>query len=1406
MEPTLEDFETYDVDESHVERSLLPTSYLDTSGSAPILEELTPDPAPFTEAPLLMTERSIPSEPNTNASSEIPLFMTKRTIEQTQHDHHTSHQGTESATPLQQRTKDRVPTMATVECSDEASPEPEPSIKEDKPQRCKRQHSKEERSLSDASPRQRLRAQADTQTPTLRHHPRPQRLPDDKADWNELMEELLPKYNEDSPSQLPPLSKGDTFCGWIIFHFDMKDPMRFIAQVSEITDDTVYIIVDDPAGSFFSEPLLSENRRISEVQRVRFDDALPMHIQRAGVFVSSKDPVGANEQADEEDEPLINKYNHTTATDEESPSEDEVNEICEDEETGDDEHLAAFLEDFTDLDQTMDQTEQVLPQHETTESPKEPHQVSIGNIGPFTRFNLSPEPTGDIRRILFFDGGARTSKDRKSFETSAAAFVCFELIDGCWQKTFAQSTVLGPQSHNVAEHSGLLCCLKYCSLHQIVGRTIICGDSLLALEQVGQYYKTDAPNLVPLVGRSIALLKILHPTVSIHHFMRSLVNPADELCTTAMNEASGAKWSLKPTSDDPFAAITATENEPAHTAHRKIKRLFSRRKHQGNTSASTKNTGQRLTELTPDQARCKVLTFWKVQPGDASLLAQCLTRTIADISSPDKEAALDAYRRFFLLPQSKLLRTGGKRFTGRRDMQQRLRDESKPEAAQAPHRKMSADFLEKKIRAAQTFASGGELGKAARVLERCDETLPENAKELLAALHPPTSMTEPPVKPSEEAIITVSKDKLLEVMRKLAKMKSPGPSGWTEDLLWQACNASEEALQLVSVMIRDIINNTIPPDVEELIIACRLIPIPKQTKIRPVTIPEAILKIAEAYAMAVLPEDVIQGLDPFQRAFVSGGTECTIHEIRAMYSTGASFVCIDSANAFNTLARTEIFKAVEGIPVLRQLVYLMYANPSPLHNSLFAPGELTSREGTRQGGVLSSLLFCLCIQDVLRQVSAAYPLTTIKAYMDDIILCGSDADLLQAVPLLTTLLGTKGLSVNPTKSSVVSADPRLAASLGFSHKPDGTRVLGSWIGSGEATRQFLVKELQRSEPFFDCITSMDTAYGTPIMTKCGVPRANHICRTTTPLLTSEYVQRFDERTLRTFASLNGIKPSAIGKEQRTIIHLPIGEGGTGVTQYSFIAEVAYKASLSGKQAMQKQLTSKVNKILKAQLSKPTQAQLRLQKDAPWVTALTPNPHYHQAIKHRTLTLGVTGIRFCDCGREYEGQEFIDHVLGCAKVRGQNCSTRHTAVKLCILRHCRYNGIPVSCEPIVVNGESEDTCHRADLKISLRSEDLYIDVVVGNLSCRSHAKKSFSKLEAEKCQIKDNLYLAHVQKLGGRFSAFFVEVNGRLGSTAAAIVRKLERASIMPKAGELRNDLSATLARLNGAILTGVLRD
>ena len=207
-----------------------------------------------------------------------------------------------------------------------------------------------------------------------------------------------------------------------------------------------------------------------------------------------------------------------------------------------------------------------------------------------------------------------------------------------------------------------------------------------------------------------------------------------------------------------------------------------------------------------------------------------------------------------------------------------------------------------------------------------------------------------------------------------------------------------------------------------------------------------------------------------------------------------------------------------------------------------------------------------------------------------------------------------------------------------------------------------------------------------------------------------------------------------------------------------------------------------------------------------VVFVKPNPHHHQAIKHRLFSLGVTGVRFCDCGGEFEGQAFVNHVLGCAKVRGQNCSTRHTAIKMCILRYCRYNGIPVTPEPIVVNGDSEDTRHRADLKISLGHEDLYIDVVVGNLSCVSHSKKSFSKLEGEKCQLKDELYLAHVQKLGGKFSTFFLEVNGRLGSAAYGIVKKLERASILPSAGELRNDLSATLARFNGAILTGMMRD
>jgi hypothetical protein len=107
-------------------------------------------------------------------------------------------------------------------------------------------------------------------------------------------------------------------------------------------------------------------------------------------------------------------------------------------------------------------------------------------------------------------------------------------------------------------------------------------------------------------------------------------------------------------------------------------------------------------------------------------------------------------------------------------------------------------------------------------------------------------------------------------MKQQATLKSPGPSSWTEDLLFQACNFSPECLSLVSEMVKDICNNNVPHEVKDILKACRLVAIPKtETTVRPIAIGESIAKIAESTsknAMESTSEQAIDYIHPEQRA------------------------------------------------------------------------------------------------------------------------------------------------------------------------------------------------------------------------------------------------------------------------------------------------------------------------------------------------------------------------------------------------------------------------------------------------------------------------------------------------------------------------------------------------------------
>ena len=388
-----------------------------------------------------------------------------------------------------------------------------------------------------------------------------------------------------------------------------------------------------------------------------------------------------------------------------------------------------------------------------------------------------------------------------------------------------------------------------------------------------------------------------------------------------------------------------------------------------------------------------------------------------------------------------------------------------------------------------------------------------------------------------------------------------------------------------------------------------------------------------------------------------------------------------------------------------------------------------------------------------------------------------------------------------SKSCVLNA-PELARYLGFQHA-QGAKFLGAWIGSDEDSKSFLQKQLDRSLPFFNSVTSLSPEYAIPVLSKCGVPRASYLLRTHAPSITTEFAEQFDTMVLRSFSAITHI--TRLDDEQKTCVHLPIAVGGVGITSMKIIAPFAYAASQVDDFRSQQTMTRDRNTTLLEALPEQLQQHLKWGRRASWILALRPNPYYCSAIKHHILwnsTTDQVDLK-CHCGLSCKPKQLAIHALGCTRLVGINVSSRHAVVKAAIIAFCKRNAIPVSDEPVVM--KDRQITRRVDVRIALPSEDVYLDIVIPNAQCKSHSSKTLAALEREKTNEKEAKYLQYVQSMGGRFVSFVVESRGTFGAAAKELSKLLMRHAIL-KRERLVSDIEVALARTNGAILTNVFRE
>jgi hypothetical protein len=209
---------------------------------------------------------------------------------------------------------------------------------------------------------------------------------------------------------------------------------------------------------------------------------------------------------------------------------------------------------------------------------------------------------------------------------------------------------------------------------------------------------------------------------------------------------------------------------------------------------------------------------------------------------------------------------------------------------------------------------------------------------------------------------------------KLKNGSSPGPSGWTGELL-AILGTDEACLEHLAVLIRDIINGLLPNAAREYIMASVLIPVSKPDGgVRPIAVPESLYKLSALYSLELVRGSLPSIFEPIQFGVgVPGGAERALHTLQAgIECLGEDVVVLktDFRNAFNERRRADILTVLFQHDLLRPLwriAHWAYKQPSQLlvfdRGSLC--GTISSAEGVKQGDVLGSLLFSLSCTSII---------------------------------------------------------------------------------------------------------------------------------------------------------------------------------------------------------------------------------------------------------------------------------------------------------------------------------------------------------------------------------------------------------------------------------------------------------